>query len=143
MKKWIKTLIITVSTLSLVLFFGCSMFQDVVTPCYIEPDTIVYADEEATSFLPYTSLFDAERIDVRMDYAHQVNQLDLTRLIEDDSLLYSHLKGIQTPHIFAAKDLQRRIFAPDGAIGLLFPMITGGTLGALLIPRPGDKKKDA
>ena len=134
--------IATVAALLLVLMIGCSAVMDGVTPCYIESEAAIYAGVEDTSeFLPYTTLWDAKKLDNEMDYMHQVNQITIARLLEDDNVVYSHLKDITTQHNLAAVALQNTIFDPAGPIGMLFPALFAGTAGALLIRRPGDKTK--
>ena len=140
--KWTKIIGVTLSALGLVVLFGCAAIMNVATPCFIEEEAAIYADEETTSFLPFTTLWDAKRIDLRMDYRHQINQIGLARALENDTMQYGFLKGVQTPHIMAAQEFQQAIFTPEGPLGLLLPTLAGGTLGALLIRRPGDTKKE-
>lgn len=142
MTKWIKRITVTVSALVLIVLFGCSAVMDAVTPCYIEPEAIRYADANPTSFMPFTTLWDAHRIDSMMGYKHILNQVEKNRLLEDDDMKYSFLKNVQAVHKQGAQALQETVFSPEGPIGLLFPTLFGGTLGALLIKRPGDVKKN-
>lgn len=129
-----KKLSIWLCILGLTIILGCSSFQDVFTPCYIPPASLDYADAEPTTFLPFTTLFDARRVDFRMDFVHTLNQTT-------DRLKYEFLKGLGTFHMGAAEQFQAVIFSPTGPIGLLMPALMGGTLGALLISKPDDKKK--
>jgi len=129
-----KKVIIWVCILGLTIILGCSSFQDAVTPCYISPAALEYADVEPTTFLPFTTLFDARRVDFRVDFVHTVNQTT-------DRLKYEFLKGLSAFHISGAEQLQATVFSPSGPIGLLLPTLMGGTLGALLISKPDDKKK--
>lgn len=131
----LKKTITWLCILGLVMMLGCASVMDVVTPCYIPPQAIEYAEEtEPRVFLPWTTLFDAKRIDAKIDYVHISNQ---TR----DRLEYGYLKEVNAFHIDVASEFQERIFSPEGPIGLLLPGLMCGTLGAVLIPRPGDKKK--
>ena len=129
-----QKLLTWLSILGLTIVLGCSSFQDVLTPCYIPPGSIDYADTNATTLLPYTTVFDARRVGFKMDFIHAVNQTT-------DKMRYNYLKGMNSFHITAAEELQAKIFSPEGPIGLLFPTLMGGTLGALLISKPNDKKK--
>ncbi len=142
MSKKIKATMVIMSSLTLIILLGCAAVMDLATPCFIEPDAAVYADENITSFLPFTTLWDAEKVDKKMDYAHQIKQLDYARLMEDDVLKYGFLKNAGTVNMQSAAEFQKVMFTPEGPIGLLIPMLSGGTLGALLIKRPGDKKAD-
>ena len=129
-----QKLIIWLSILGLAVMLGCSSFQDALTPCYIPPESLKYADANATTILPFTTLFDARRVKFKMDFVHLKKQTL-------DNLHYNFLKGINSFHIGAAEELQAKIFSPEGPIGLLFPTLMAGTLGALLISKPADKKK--
>lgn len=130
----LKTLIVTVCVFGLAVMLGCASFMDAITPTYIAPSTIKYADANVPIFLPYTSLFDARMVDKKMDYTHFVNTMA-------EDVKYKFHKGMMAFHIQAAESFQEAVFSPTGAIGLLFPTLFGGTLGALLIKRPGDKSK--
>jgi len=144
MSKRLQKILVTVSVLILVAFFGCAAFQEAVTPAYIEPDAIKYADVNVPTFTPWTSLWDAKyKVDRWMDLRHKEVQLDLVRKIEDDDLRYTFLKDVEATHIRSAEELRQNLFSPEGPLGLLIPTILGGTLGALLIPRPGDRKRIA
>lgn len=134
MSKKLQVLIGSVLILGLAVLFGCASVQDVVTPCWIPPGAAEYADANTTSILPYTTLFDAKRVQAKMNYVHTVNQVK-------DKLEYEYYTGIQTFHMGAAKEFQAAIFSPTGPIGLLFPTIMAGSFGALFIKRPGDKSK--
>jgi len=129
-----QKLIIWLSVLGLTLMLGCSSFQDALTPCYIPPASLDYADAEPTTILPFTTLFDARRVSFKMDFVHLKKQTL-------DNLHYNFLRGMNTFHIAAAEELQAKLFSPEGPIGLLFPTLMAGTLGALLISKPTDKKK--
>ncbi len=132
MSKKFQILIASLSILGLTVFFGCAAFQKVLTPCYVNPASADYANTETTSVLPWTTLWDMERIDIKMDYVHMTNQVK-------DKMLYEFLKTGNRVSIMASEELQSTIFSPAGPIGLIFPTIFGGTLGALLLKRPGDK----
>ncbi len=141
MNKKLETLIVGVVAVILITFLGCSAMQDGMTPCFIEPDAIEYTGEKPTSFMPFTSLWDAERIEARLDYRHQLNQIAYVRLMEDDNLRVSFLKDKSTIHMAGAREFQKTVFSPAGPVGLLVSGLGFGTLGAILIKRPGDKSK--
>lgn len=141
LRKIGKGLVTLVCVIGLVVIFGCAAMMDAVTPCFIEPDAIIYADEVPTSFMPFTSLWDAERIDYKMNYVHILNQKALERLMEDDNLEYSFLIDKSVIHQVGAREFQKAVFTPDGLIGLLIPTLCTGTLCATLISKPGDKRK--
>ena len=125
----------------LVGFLGCAGFQDALTPCYIDREIGEYAEDDMTSFVPFTSLFDAKRLKRRMDYVHEMNQEQISRLHVDDIMVYSFLNDSITIGMKDSSQLQETIFSPSGPLGLLIPTLLGGTLGATLISKPSDRKK--
>ena len=105
MGKKTKSVVVTMCVLILLIFFGCTAVQDVITPCYIEPDAGAYAGkDELTSFMPFTSLWDAENVDRQVDDTHKIKQVELTRLLEDDTFTYSFLKDLSLIHIHKLKN---------------------------------------
>ena len=111
--------IMTLSSLILVTVLGCSLFVDAITPCYIPPELAKVIDESPTSFLPYTTVFDAQRMLRKINY-----------------LTEGLVIGVG-----AARELQSNVLNPTGPLGLL---LVGGpalTIGALGISKPKDKKK--
>lgn len=143
MNKWLKRLIVSVCTIGLIIMIGCSAVQDAITPAYILPEAAVYADVNDTSeFMPYTTLWDLNNLDRRLDFAHQANQNVLGRMLEDDNLEYAFLKDAVTTSQQSAAAFKETVFSPSGPIGLMFPAVFGGLLGTFLIKRPGDKTKE-
>ena len=134
MSRKLQGLLASIAIFGLAVILGCASIMDAVTPCYISPASLEYAEAEPTTFLPFTTLWDAKRVDKKMAYVHLINQTT-------DRLQYGFLKGLSSFHITAAQEFQEVLFSPTGPIGLAFPMLFGGTLGALFIKRPGDKSK--
>jgi len=124
MKKY-QRLIVWLCVLGLTVILGCSAFQDGVTPCYIPPEVIESTGSEIPliSWMPFTSLFDAKYVKAKLKFQY---------------LLHTNLMEAS---IFASEQFQQTLFSPEGPIGLLLPTLMGGTLGAFLISKPGDKKK--
>ncbi len=122
-----KKLIIWLCVLGLTIILGCSSVKDAITPCYIPPTVIdsVDVDLPLIPWMPFTSLFDARYVKTKMYYQY---------------LLYNNL---MTTSIGASERFQQMVFSPTGPIGLMFPALTAGTLGALLFSKPEDKKKIA
>ncbi len=115
--KVFQTTVITLASLILVVLLGCSTVLDAVTPCYI-PEQLEYTGE-LWSPVPYTTLWDAERIARRTYFL--LEELDIG--------------------ITAAREFQHHLFNPTGPLGLL---LVGGPafgLGSLLISKPKDKKR--
>ena len=113
---------------------GCASIQKLAVPCYIPPASIEYADTNATSFLPWTTYWDAERINYKLDYIYLYNRTTA-------DLKYNFLKKQTVLHMKVAENLQQTLFSPEGPLGLLLPTIFGTGIGALLIKRPGDTSK--
>jgi len=134
MAKQIQNFIATVSIILLVILLGCSALQDPLTPCYISPAVLKYADANGTSLLPWTTLFDAKRVTAKLSYVHSWSQIS-------DQMEYEYLLGIQRFHNAGAEELKATLFSPTGPIGFLLPASLAGTAGALLISKPSDKKK--
>lgn len=133
--------IILLSATILVAFFGCSIAMDALTPCPIQPAAGIYTGESITDFLPFSTLHDARRIDTKMDYVHESNQISFARLMEDDVNEYEFLKDIHTFNIQSALQFQETVFSPTSPIGALIPGLGGLGLGAYLISKPEDRKK--
>lgn len=141
MNKYIKTIIILLSATILIAFFGCSIAMDALTPCPIQPQAAAYADEPITDFLLISTVWDAKRIDAKMDYVHESNQINFARLMEDDNNEYEYLKDIHVSNIQSALQLQESVFSPTSPVGALIPGLSGLGLGAYLISKPEDRKK--
>jgi hypothetical protein len=140
MNKLKATGVALVATL-LIVFIGCASMQDAVVPCYVDPAVGEYTGEPMTSFLPYTTLWDAKRLKRHMDYAYQVNQEMFLRSRKDDRMLYGFIDDSIAIGMADAMQLKEAVFSPSSPIGALLPTLLGGTLGAVLISKPGDKKK--
>jgi len=119
MKKLLQTTVIILAGIIALVFIGCTTVQDAITPCYIPPELGKFVDEPMTSFVPYTTVFDAERILRKMQYL---------------------ASGLRIS-IIGAREFQRNVFNPTGPLGLL---LVGGpmcALGAYGISKPKDKKE--
>ncbi len=134
MSKKVQIFISFLAFVGLAVFFGCASVQDIITPCFISPKALDYTKEDGATFLPYTSLWDAKRVNRKMDYVYLVKK-------GYEKLEYEYLKGITGISMRASEEFQTTIFSPSGPVGALLPTLFGGTLGALLIRRPGDTKK--
>lgn len=140
--KSVGKLLIPFFVLVLVAMFGCAAMQDIIIPAYIAPAAIEYADvNDATSFVPYTSLWDAKRVANQMKRKSDLNQRDLGRLLVDDASLYTWLAGDLLLNIQNAEELKSNVFSPTGPIGLLVPTLAAFGIGAMGVTRPRDKRK--
>lgn len=114
----------------LLTIFSCAAFQDAITPCFIDPACIQFADANVPTWLPWTTIADAGYVNDKMDYIRDMSELE-----------YSYLKDGMVLHLADARELQRTLFSPEGPIGLLLPALGGLGIGALAIRRPQDKKE--
>lgn len=120
MKKLLSTTIIVLAGLIVFLFVGCSTLMDVVTPCYIPPELAETIDEPLTTWpIPYTSVFDAERILRKLHY---------------------WAEGLNIS-IAGAREFQQNVFNPTGPLSFLMiggPLFAAGAYG---VSKPKDRKR--
>jgi len=136
MKKFGKALVMLICVIGLVITFGCAGLQDLVVPCHINEDVIEYSGQEPTSYLPWTTVFDAERIKAYVDYQHADFQKTLRDCIASDDMKYDFLTGRIELSIADARQLQQKLFNPNGSVGMAITALFGGTIGALFINTP-------
>ena len=74
MNKKQKTLTILM-VMGLAVMFGCSAFQDVITPTYVSEAAAEWADTTAKLFMPYTTLWDAKRVGAAIDYKITIERI--------------------------------------------------------------------
>jgi len=143
--NWTQKLLTLISTVILVTVLGCSAWMDGLTPTYVDPAAIAYADAEPT-VLPipgYVSLWDARRIKRELDFQHYSEQVRISRDMEDDQIRYKHLQDAMQTNIASAEELRNTLFSPTGPLSILFAAVPALGLGAYLIPRPSDKRRIA
>jgi len=141
MSKWFKTTIISLCTAMLVVFFGCSLAMDAVSPCPIDPKAAEYSGQPLKKQpLPFTTVWDAKRIDSHLDYRHKLNQIALVRTMEDDNSEYGFLKDAHMSNLQAGAEFQQVVFSPSGALGALIPGLSCLGIGAYCIKRPQEKE---
>lgn len=147
MKKVMKTLALILIVVIELAWFGCATVQDVVTPAWIDPVAAEYADVNIPSVMPYTSLYDAKAVLRGMNFKHTMNQLMAARAMEDDDLLFKHIKDEHILHIKEGQEFQQEVFSPTGPIGIALASLGFGTLGTIaggrLIPRKREKELEA
>lgn len=141
MKKFGKGLLGLVLVVGLLAMFGCSLVQDTITPCHVGEEAIEYAGIKGTSYVPWTTVFDAKRVRGYMNFNHVQYQTTYDRAKQDDTLRYTFISDGLNVHIADATAFQQKVFSPTSPVGLLLPTLLGGTLGSLFIKRPGDKSK--
>ena len=135
-----NTLLTLIASVILVTVLGCSAWMEGVTPSHIDLAAIDYANTDATTYLPYTSLWDARRIKREMEFMHLSEQTRIARDMEDDQMRYRQLNDAMQTNIASAEELRNTLFSPTGPVSMLSAALGLG-LGAFLIPRPSDKKR--
>ena len=123
----IKKILLTVVAIMLLGLLGCGAMLDAITPCYIAPDTIANANVPATALLPFTTLWDSQRIKRMVDFRFTLMQVE-----------HGFIKETMQLHQAAAQELQTKVLQPaiTGLVG------SGAfAFGWLGLTKPGDKKK--
>jgi len=141
MKKFGKSLVLLVCVVGLLAVFTGGCLQDLLTPIHLEKEVINYSQTEPTSYLPWPTLWDAQRVKHHIDYQHQLTQLVYKRLQQDDSLQYSFVVNSIATSMTEAENFQGTFFDPKGSIGMALAALFAGVPCALFIKRPGDKSK--
>jgi len=136
-----EKVLVAVLVLVSVGIIGCSAFQDVIVPAYVDPNAPVYADASPTVFTPYTSLWDLRRIKEKVRQKHILNQSALKHVAEQDELHYSFITDSLILAEADAVELKNNLLSPSSPIGTLLPMLTGLSLGWIGLSKPSDKRK--
>ena len=139
--KFLKAFLIVLFATLLLAVVGGGCFQDLLTPIHIDEAAIKYSGQEATSYMPWTTVWDAKRIRAYVNYIHVQTQNAYERLKKDDSLTHAFLLDGVDANIADAMELQAMVFSPTSPLGAMLLAGGGLGLGALAIKRPGDKTK--
>lgn len=124
-----------------VVMLGCSSIQNGIIPCNIDPANGEYAGEKMTSWMPWTTIWDSDRLAAKMKFLHEANLIELERAAEDDTRYYGFLKDAMILDRGNATEFRDAVFSPKGPGGMLASALLPFGLGAFLITKPGDKKK--
>jgi len=139
----LQKLMTLVSAVVLVTVLGCSAWMEGITPAHVDPAAIEYANVSPTIYTPYISLWDARRIQRKMNFEHLSEQTKISRELEDDQMRHRFLDDAMQMNIQSAEELRDTLFSSTGPISLLFAAVPGLALGGYLIQRPTDKKRIA
>lgn len=122
-----------ISVMFLLIFMGSSCVQDIITPAYINEDAAAWAGVPTKLFMPYSNLWDAKRLGLAIDYKLTIEKIKA-----------GYYKNITNISIIAGEEIKQIVFDPSGPVGLMLPMLFGGTLGAMAggrwIKRPEEKE---
>ena len=138
-----QKLLVGVLILFVVTLVSTSCIQDAVTPCYIDPDIGEYTGDNMTSWLPWTSIWDADRLAAKMKFLHDANLTELERAAEDDTKYYGFLNDALILDRADAVIIKNTVFSPEGPLGMLLSGLPMFGLGAMLLSKPSDKKRIA
>ena len=129
MKKLLKVVVVTLIGAASLIFIGAGCVQDIVTPAYVSENAAEWANVPPKLFMPYTTLWDARRVAIAIDYKLTIERIK-----------GGYYKNITNLSILAGEELKNTVFAPDGLLSLL--MIGGPTfaMGSFLISKPKDRK---
>lgn len=136
-----QKLLVGVFVLLLIAIFGCASMQNVVTPMYINPEVGEYTGEEMTSWMPWTTIWDGDRLAAKMKFLHESNLIELERAAENDIRHYGFLNNALILNRKDAVEVRDAAFSPTGPGGLLLAGLPMLGIGAMCISKPGDKKK--
>jgi hypothetical protein len=133
MWKRINNIFVGIVTLVLIIFLGCATVQDAITPCVINPELLADVNDTGMSFVPFTTVYDADRVLRKYDYLYNLEKFTI-------DLRYGYLRDDQMLNLTSARQFQQQVFSPTGAIGLMFPAVAGLMLGGRYIKRPEEKE---
>ena len=139
--KWSNRIFITVLATFLIAFFTAGCLQDLIAPCYIEQEAIEYSQVEVKKNIPYTSLWDAKRVQLGMEYQHHLRTIELNRDLMDEDIYFNFINDAHLTHVKNSNEFKNTVFSPGSPIGLAISGLGFGTIGALCIKRPGDKSE--
>lgn len=130
MKKLLKVVVITLVGAISLIFIGAGCIQDGVTPAYVNESAAEWAGVPTKLLMPYTTLWDAKRVAIAIDYKLTIERIK-----------GGYYKEVTNLSILAGEELKNTVFAPDGLLSLL--LVGGPTfaMGSFLISKPKDKKQ--
>jgi len=130
MKKLLQTTIIVLAGLIALAFVGAGCIQDIVTPAHVSKEAAKWADVPTKLYLPYTSLADAKRVAMAIDYKLTIEKIKA-----------GYYKNITNISILAGEEFKDTVFSPDGALSLLLvggPLFAAGVYG---VSKPKDRRE--
>lgn len=140
-----KTIIVVVSFVALTLAFGCVALSEQLTPANLSQQAKDYALEagvvEPDSLEGYQNLHKVGILAGAVDDAHELNQFELSQLIDKDRLFYTQLSDTVRIQLTAARQQEELLFGEKGLLTMGLGLAGfGGLTGliGLMRKRPGD-----
>jgi len=116
----------------LLLFIGSSCVQDLFIPTYVDKDAAKWAGVPPKMFMPYTTLWDAKRVALWIQFKKQQYMIEAG--------FYENITSIS---VAGAEEIKDVVFSPNG-LGMILPASLAGVLGAIgggrYIKRPEEKE---
>lgn len=137
----LEKIFLVLALVVMVAFISAGCIQDGLIPCHIDPDIGTYTEGDMTVYTPYTSIWDAKRLQRLMSYKHLLNQEELKRLMEDDGYLYNFLDNDLYINMQSAEAIRDNLFSPDSPLALLLAGCPAFLLGYLGLSKPSDKRQ--
>lgn len=142
MKKLLKIVAIVLMAameLTMILCMSCAGY---VTPNWLDEEAMVFAgfDPNKSKLLPWTTQHQGKKLARAISYTHLMNQLTFQFMIDEEQARYDYVSNAQSLYNKESEQLQERWLAPTGPMAMLIGGM-GFTLGSLLVPPPGTKKK--
>jgi hypothetical protein len=119
---------------------GCAALQNKITYAYIDPNAIEYSDVEVKEFLPYTTIWDLDKVERGIEYKHYLEVVRLHREIEDNDFLKNWFKDSLNISRQDAVELRDNLFSAGGPASILLTALPGLGIGWLALSKPSDKK---
>lgn len=115
-----KAFVISASLALIVAGIGCVSLSTALTPAEIDKQAVDYAVSagvaDANEFKGYGNLAKAEKLQYRVDSAHQTIQLSLAQRMEKDKLTYATLKAAVANNVVEGRERENLLFGEKGLI---------------------------
>lgn len=141
----LRKTIVFACAITLLFILGCTAFMNLLTPCYIPPQTKAIVQNYQTQSgiqlepnipWPYDSIWSAAQYKAALAFAQQQRQLCLLKQQQLNADEYAYQNTVLSQSIQSAEELKTNLFTPSGTIGSTVLPGLALTLG-LMIKKPG------